>query len=195
MENSARQSPQVDTSGNVNAQRSYIYALLSALLASPADASLVGVINRCNIQSDSWENLKTHFQNTDLAVLDDEYHRLFIGVSTGELLPYKSHYVAGCLMGKPLSELREDIQALGLSVQEQQKNPEDHIAGIFEIMRLVIDDLMLSFEQQKQFFDKHILTWVDDFFNDLINIKDAHSYPLVAYFGQWFIQVEKYYFS
>jgi DNA polymerase III alpha subunit len=42
----------------------------------------------------------------------------------GELLPYYSHYLAGCLMGKPLSNLRDDIRAMGLESQDTQKDPE-----------------------------------------------------------------------
>jgi TorA maturation chaperone TorD len=47
-----------------------------------------------------------------------------------ELLPYYSHYLAGCLMGKPLSNLRDDIRAMGLESQDTQKDPTDHIAGV-----------------------------------------------------------------
>jgi TorA maturation chaperone TorD len=73
-------------------------------------------------------------------------------------------------MGKPLSNLRDDIRAMGLESQDTQKDPTDHIAGVFEVMRLSISGLSLSLEQQKIFFEKNIASWVDEFFNDLSKI-------------------------
>ncbi|SMM98551.1 Putative formate dehydrogenase-specific chaperone [uncultured Candidatus Thioglobus sp.] len=180
---------------DLDRERVHIYALLSAMLSAPAKQDLIEIINNCHIGTESWQALKNDFSTTDLASLDDEYHRLFIGVGVGELLPYYSHYLTNTLMGKPLSDLKDDFHAIGLEPQTTQKDPADHIAGIFEIMRVSITDLSLSLEQQKAFFKKNILSWVDDFFVDLIEVDDIQHYHLVARFGQWFIQVEKQYFD
>ncbi|CAC9568079.1 hypothetical protein BPUTSESOX_1882 [uncultured Gammaproteobacteria bacterium] len=184
-----------DSFCHLEAERSNIYALLSALLVAPIDSNLINIINNCNIDTDTWKVLKDNFNHTNLESLDDEYHRLFIGLGTGELLPYYSHYLAGCLMGKPLSNLRDDIRAMGLELQTTQKDPTDHIAGIFEVMRLSISELSLSLDQQKVFFEKNIASWVDNFFNDLSEIQEIKHYHLVAYFGQWFMQTERKYLN
>ncbi|SHN90772.1 hypothetical protein BHECKSOX_1034 [Bathymodiolus heckerae thiotrophic gill symbiont] len=184
-----------DSSCHLEAERSNIYALLSAILIAPANSNLIDIINDCHINTDTWQALKDNFNHENLESLDDEYHRLFIGLGTGELLPYYSHYLAGCLMGKPLSNLRDDIRAMGLESQDTQKDPTDHIAGVFEVMRLSISGLSLSLEQQKIFFEKNIASWVDDFFNDLSKIEKVKHYHLVAYFGQWFMQTERRYFN
>lgn len=176
-------------------ERAHIYTLLSAILVAPANSNLVAVINNCNINTSTWKALKDDFNHKNLESLDDEYHRLFIGLGTGELLPYYSHYSSGCLMGKPLSDLKDDLRAMGLEPQVTQKDPIDHIAGVFEVMRLSISVLSLSFEQQKEFFKKNIISWVDDFFNDLSKIQQIKHYHLVAYFGQWFMQAERKYFN
>lgn len=178
---------------NLDTERASIYALLSAIFAAPAQQGLITVINNCHIETDSWQTLKDNFNATNLESLDDEYHRLFIGVGTGELLPYCSHYLTGTLMGKPLSDLKNDFYAMGLEAQATQKNPTDHIAGVFEIMRVSITELSSSIEQQKIFFQKNILSWVDDFFVDLTKTQDIKHYHSVAQFGQWFLQVEKQY--
>lgn len=184
-----------DSACYLEAERSSIYALLSAMLVAPVNPNLIEIINNCNISTNSWKMLKDNFNHANLESLDDEYHRLFIGLGTGEILPYYSHYLTGCLMGKPLSNLRDDLRAMGLEPQTTQKDPTDHIAGIFEVMRLSISNLSLSFEQQKVFFEKNIASWVDDFFNDLSKIQEIKHYHLVAHFGQWFMQVERKYFN
>jgi TorA maturation chaperone TorD len=107
-----------DSSCHLEAERSNIYALLSAILIAPANSNLIDIINDCHINTDTWQALKDNFNHENLESLDDEYHRLFIGLGTGELLPYYSHYLAGCLMGKPLSNLRDDIRAMGLESQD-----------------------------------------------------------------------------
>ncbi len=176
---------------DLDAERSSIYALLSAIFAAPAKQNLIDIINNCNIETTSWQTFKNNFITAELESLDDEYHRLFIGLGTGELLPYYSHYLTGTLMGKPLSDLKDDFHLMGLKSQLTQTEPTDHIAGIFEIMRISITKLSLSTEQQKIFFEKNILPWVNDFFTDLINMKNIQHYHLAAKFGKWFMKVEQ----
>jgi ferredoxin len=45
---------------------------------------------------------------------EEEYNALFIGVTEGEILPFASHYLTGFLNDKPLANVREDLNRLGI---------------------------------------------------------------------------------
>ena len=130
----------------------------------------------------------------DLEQLDDEFHDLFIGVGRGELVPYGSWYITGMLMDKPLSDLRQDLKALGIERDEQHREPEDHIAALFDVMGILIesgDDY--PFKAQQSFFGRHMKPWVRRFFKDLSAARKAKFYRKVGEFGVEFVNFETEY--
>ena len=129
-----------------------------------------------------------------LGQLDDEYHALFIGLGRGEVVPYGSWYLTGYLMEKPLSDLRDDLKLLGFERSPDTHEPEDHISAIFEVFSVMIGDGS-SLEMQQQFFNKHMNSWLERFFNDLGKAGSADFYRPVARFGAAFIELERAYLS
>lgn len=75
---------------------------------------------------------------TSLEDTVEEYGDLFIGITRGELLPYGSYYLTGFLNEKPLVELHQDLEGLGISRSKEAFVPEDHIATLCEIMHAMI---------------------------------------------------------
>ena len=63
-----------------------------------------------------------------------EYFDLFIGVGRGELCPYASYYLTGFLNERPLARVRQDLKHLGIERAEGQREPEDHLAILCEMM-------------------------------------------------------------
>ena len=135
--------------------------------------------------------LATTAAEQDPDALQHEFFALFIGVGRGELLPYASYYLTGFLNERPLARVREDLEHIGVERAENQYEPEDHIAILFEIMAgLAADRFAAEPGAEKRFFERHIQPWAERFFVDLENAKSAHFYRSVGALGRLFMEVE-----
>jgi TorA maturation chaperone TorD len=175
------------------------YALLATLFAKAPDAALLTEL--ANVQIDdavspmgeAWLNLTKVSERLSAEVVAEEYHELFIGITQGEMVPYGSYYQSGFLHEKPLAELRNDLAQLGLERQTDTKEPEDHIAAEFDVMRLILSANGTPVVDDKQFFERHIAPWVERFLDDLCSAKHAVFYQAVAALATVFIAQEKYF--
>jgi TorA maturation chaperone TorD len=186
--------------------RAGVYRLLAALLRAAPAESLLDVFGKLdlvqNVDSpapnetdmfNAWQALTAAAESAAVAELDDEYHDLFVGISRGELMPYASWYLTGFLMEKPLADLRDDLQVLGLEQLEDIKEPEDHVAALCEAMALLIESGELYADQQQKFFFHHIQSWMSQFFVDLQAARSAQFYSAVGGFGENFLNIEQRY--
>ena len=119
-----------------------------------------------------------------------EYFDLFVGLGQGQLLPYASHYLTGSLYGRPLVELRETFQLLGIE-RVNRSEPEDHIATLCEIMAGLIGGAITGPDGcDRDFFAKHLATWARRFFVDLERANPAGFYARVGSLGRAFMEIE-----
>ena len=133
---------------NEQRYRASAYALLAALLRAAPDQALLDYVNGLSPESDeaidelgeAMAALAAAARAQDPAELEFEYNDLFIGVGRGEIVPYGSWYLTGFLMEQPLSDLRDDLRALGFERNENTREPEDHVAAIFEVFSVMISD-------------------------------------------------------
>jgi TorA maturation chaperone TorD len=182
--------------------RASAYALLAALLRAPPDQALLDHVSALSPGGDeeldelgqAMSTLAAAAPGRDSALLEEEYHNLFIGLGRGEIVPYGSWYLTGFLMEQPLSELRDDLRALGFERSETTHEPEDHAAAIFEVFSGMIGDAS-SLSLQQQFFEKHMRPWLERFFADLAQARSAEFYRPVAQFGAAFLKLESAYLS
>jgi TorA maturation chaperone TorD len=120
-----------------------------------------------------------------------EFFDLFIGVARGELQPYGSYYLTGFLHERPLARLREDLMRLGIERVEEQREPEDHIAVLCEIMSGLVSG---RFETEpgadRAFFDKHLKPWAARFFADCETARGADFYKAAGAIGRLFMEIE-----
>jgi len=182
--------------------RASAYSLLAALLrASPEQALLDHVVQLApagEIEEDdllqAMSRLAQSAREHHPAELKNEYHDLFIGLGKGEVVPYASWYLTGFLMEQPLSDLRDDLRALGFERRNDIPEPEDHAAALCEVISVMISD-DASLAQQRQFFESHVHNWVGLFFEDLAGANSAEFYQAVAEFGAAFIEFEQAYMS
>ena len=65
-------------------------------------------------------------------------------------------------MEQPLSDLRDDLRALGFERSESTREPEDHAAALFEVFSVMIAD-RFSLAQQQVFFKTHMQPWLERF--------------------------------
>ena len=123
----------------------------------------------------------------------DEYMRLFIGVGRGEILPYASYYLTGFLNDKPLANLRNDMAEFGIERADGVKDPEDHIASLYDIMSGMIRGSFgepTDLAVQARFFKKHIEPWAPLLMQDIEAAKSAVFYAPVGTIGRAFMDIE-----
>lgn len=183
--------------------RANAYSLLAALLAAPPKDEVLDLLRQIDAGDDAgdefaaaWRGLREAARACDSGRLDDEYHTLLIGVGRGELVPYASWYLTGFLMDQPLARLRQDLARLGIERQARVYETEDHAAAICEIMAILIgNNGEESIESQRAFFEEHVGSWMDAFFEDLQRAESADFYCAVGRLGVCFMKLEKTYLS
>ncbi len=192
--------PAMDTSvvADEDALRAETYILLAMLLSAPpkrdvldlvgdlpGDESPVGTVIRA---------LSAAARAATPAVLEREYHDLFIGTATGELIPYASYYLTGSLYTKPLASLRVDMARLGIARSDKASEPEDHIAAECEMMAGLIlgsfSDVPAPLDEQRRFFESHLAPWAARFFADLEAAQAATFYMPVGRLGGELMEIE-----
>src|SRR5450756_274921 len=122
----------------VDRARAQEYALLASLLAGSPDSRLISRL--AGLQGDASPIGMAHSALGEAARRMNEedvrleYSGLFAGFGGSSLLPYSSHYLAGAVYGRPLAQLRETLQRLGIEKAPERSEPEDHAAILCEIM-------------------------------------------------------------
>lgn len=176
--------------------RAQHYALLASLLSTPPEQELlnniaaVEVTEPESVMGQAWQQLCQAASEVQTEQVKQEFHALFIGLTQGEIVPYGSFYQTGFLHEEPLARLRQDLHQLGLERQQDKKEPEDHIAGEFDVMRLILTAQGTPVVDAPTFFRRHILPWAEAFFADLAAADSAQFYRELANFGANFIKLE-----
>ncbi len=179
--------------------RAGVYSLLGALLRDLPDPGLVSSVLELEPAPGhdgfalAWEGLRRAAGQVTPADLDDEFHRLFIGLGRGELVPYGSWYQTGFLMERPLGVLRRDLRELGFERQPGVHEPEDHVAALCEVMCALAQDPRTRIERQRIFYEAHLGSWVERFCSDLEAAESAVFYQAVARLGSAFFALEHEY--
>jgi len=184
--------------------RANVYGLLSALLMAPPGAEVLTVAQ--NLEGDGspfGQSLAAIAARADGMTPDDiadEFTQLFYGFGAGgELHPYASYYLTGFVYERPLSDLRDDLQAIGLARSDEvTSEPEDHIAFLLNIMHDLIvgaHGVNITLDEQKRFFERHIAPWAERFFIDLEKAETAAFYRPVGTAGRLFLDIEVQAFS
>lgn len=185
-----------------DALRAHMYRLLGHFLSRPPSGDeLKAAAGMSGDESDLGKAIQAfaHIASrTSQEQISQEYQDLFIGVGRGELLPYGSYYLTGFLHEKPLARLRNDMSRLGIERRETVKEPEDHIAALFEMMSGLITGSfgeVASLEDQKQFFEAHVGSWAKHFFKDLEGAKSSVLYAALGSVGRVFMEIEEVAFT
>ncbi|MHA1535927.1 MAG: TorD/DmsD family molecular chaperone [Alphaproteobacteria bacterium] len=177
--------------------RAQVYGLLARLLASPPDRQVLDIL--CDIDGDAsplglaLTTLAKAARSNAPETLGEEYDRLFVGLTRGELVPYTSFYLTGFLNEKPLADLRGHLSRLGIAGAPDQSEPEDHIAALCEVMHGLATGVFgkpAALSEQRAFFDAHIAPWAGKFFEDLESHAQSDFYKSIGAVGQRFMAVE-----
>lgn len=177
--------------------RSDVYGLLGTLLRRAPDEDqlerIAGLSGDGTDLGTAFSGLAHAARETEAGEVSSEYHRLFIGLGRGELVPYGSYYMTGFLHEKPLARLRETLGRLGIERRPETKEPEDHAGTLMEVMAGLITGAYgapAPHATQRQVFEDHIASWAGHFFGDLESAEGARFYKPVGRIGRIFVEIE-----
>ncbi|HET6460962.1 MAG TPA: molecular chaperone TorD family protein [Syntrophales bacterium] len=181
--------------------RTDVYVILAALLVAPPSEDHLNVLRKMEWDEDIPEKmhkalgaLRRASCDYQLAVVQEEYNRLFVGLGCGEVIPYASWYRERAIQSLPLASLRSDLLRLGIVRKEDNHDSEDNAGALCEIMALISQEANNgSYETQAAFFDRHVASWMMAFFKDVESAKSARFYRVVGSLGCCFLESEKEY--
>jgi TorA maturation chaperone TorD len=183
--------------------RAGIYALLSRLFAEPPTVPLLEALGTTDLWDEAdgnplaaaWNRLVMATGAMDVDAAEQEYTDLFVGVGKSAVNPHGSHWIAGFMMEKPLADLRTTLARIGLAREPGVSMLEDHLAAVFETMRILIagrgDRRPAPAAEQQAFFATHIAPWVFICCNAIEQCPVANYYRRVAEFANLFLAVER----
>jgi TorA maturation chaperone TorD len=184
----------------VDLARAAEYSLLATLLARSPDSEMLHRLSKLR-GDDTCLGLEhaalgKAASRTDTERAAREYFGLFIGLGRGELMPYASHYMTGFVHGRPLANLRQTLQRIGVERAEAQTEPEDHAAIVLEIMAgLSSGDIETPPGIEREFFGEYLAPWIGRFFSDLEKNNSVDFYAAVGKLGRTFMEIESQSFS
>ncbi|MBI1965794.1 MAG: molecular chaperone TorD family protein [Betaproteobacteria bacterium] len=180
--------------------RANLYGLVSRLFYGPADPNLLAEIIRSGQEGEgeakggalvaAWSTLRTACAGAYPAIVRQEYDTLFVGVGKSEVTPYLSAYAEPSAPDLYLVRLRDRLTALGLGRRESVFEVEDHISGVSDVMRWLIEDRN-PLEDQQRFFESFVYPGAVLFCVAVQNASSASFYKQVATFAQSFFELER----
>jgi TorA maturation chaperone TorD len=187
------------------AARADFYALLARLLHDAPDAALLeNVAAAAPLPGEgdlarTWRALIDASSAMDAEAAREEFEKLFVGVGKSQVSPYAGFYAGAPAIAHPRIRIQADLAAVGLAHRTDAAEPEDHLAGLFDAMRLLIAGRgsrhPAPLATQRAFYEAHIAPAVGAFFATLARAKDANYYARLAAFGAAFFALETESFS
>ena len=176
------------------------YGLIGRLFYAPPDPNLLAEISRSGPGGKeaegggglvvAWRALQEACRSAYPAVVRQEYDTLFVGVGKAQVTPYLSGYAEAASPDRYLVRLREQLDAWGLARREDVSEVEDHIAGISDIMRWLIENQRPLAEQQ-QFFQDFAYRGATALCAAVQKSTSASFYKPVASLAASFLEIEK----
>ena len=177
--------------------RAAIYGLIARLFYAAPDQNVLGQILNARLFEGSeadlaiaWRELVAACRSAFPVVLENEHTDLFVGTGRAEITPYLTHYVIKYATDNPLVEMRQQLAEWGLGRRENASEPEDHISGVCEAMRMAIAVQHRPEEDQKAFFDRFLYPGAVPFCDAVSASSKAPFYARVGRFARAFFNVE-----
>jgi len=172
------------------AARGDLYALLARLLVGPPDDALLGHLAAAErLPGDgalarAWAGLVDASKAMDADAAAEEYERLFVGMGKSPVSIYAASYASAGSVDHPRVRIQRDLAALGLGRPATVTEPEDHLGGLLEAMRVLVKGGAgrepASLEEQKRFHEAHLAAAWPGFAATLGAAPEANYYRHVA---------------
>jgi TorA maturation chaperone TorD len=180
-----------------DAARAGIYGLIARFFYAAPDEGVLGQLLHSNAFEGNeapialaWRDLVEAGRTAYPVVLENEHTELFVGTGRAEVTPYLTHYTIKYATDNPLVELRQQLIRWGLARRESAHEPEDHIAGICETMRIAIAVQHRSDQEQQSYFERFIYRGGVAFCDAVTASPKAVFYRRVAVFARAFFELE-----
>lgn len=180
--------------------RADLYALFARLFYAGPDADLLAAIAaqaaggaEASPFDAAWGELVLAARTADATAATVEYDEVFIGTGKAEVTPYACHYLAETGREKILVGLRDELQNLGLARHAAAREPEDHFAALFEVMRHLISAAGggdIALQKQRQFFERYLERSHAPFFDAVEQTGKAVFYRHVSRCAKAFMHIE-----
>ena len=182
--------------------RGNFYAVIARLCAAAPDRQLLAALAAADpLPADgdpglahAWRNLIDASSAMDADAALDEYEELFCGIGKAAVSIYSGFYSGAPSIDHPRVRLQADLAGLGLARRDEVTEPEDHFAGLFEVMRVLAAGGPVrepaTLEQQRRFFKAHVEPAAARFFAAVGSAPKANYYRNVAALGAAFVALE-----
>lgn len=181
-----------------DAARAGIYGLLARLYYAPPDQAVLAEIINAPLFAEgdapiarAWRELADSCRTAFPVMLENEHTELFVGTGKAEVTPYLLHYTLRNTADVPLVGLRARLAAWGIARREQAPEPEDHVAGLLETLRIAIALQHRSPEEQREFFSAYLADGGLLFCSAVTASAKANFYRRVAAFTREFLLLER----
>ena len=178
--------------------RANVYALIAQLFFAAPDSNLFAQIcadgefadeGKASPLTQAWRALQNTCRGAYPAVIKQEYDALFVGVGKARVTLYTSHYVDKIAPDRHLVMLREQLETLDLALGAGTFEIEDHISGVCDVMRFLIEQQAPLAEQQR-FFARFVGPRALAICDAVTAADLAEFYRQVAAFARAFFEIE-----
>jgi len=179
--------------------RADLYALLGRLFYASPDAVLLrAIVGGGGIGAEeakaplalAWRELGHACAASNEEAARVEYDSVFVGTGQAEISLYLGAYVGRGKADRLLLDLKQYLAARGLARRESAKEPEDHVAAVFEVMRHLIAGERASVEDQKAFFNAYLWSGATALCDAIVASPQTELYKSVARFARSFLELE-----
>lgn len=184
------------------AARADFYALLGALFSRPPDEKLLRSLALAvpleggdQVLAKAWSELIAASSVMEPEAAAEEFETLFVGVGKAKVSCHAGYYQEGAMaVEHPRVRIIADLARLGLGRPAGVTDPEDHYAGLFEVMRILVAGgagrQPASLAEQKRFYEAHVQPGVGRFLAAVREAAESNYYRKVAAVGEAFVGIE-----
>jgi TorA maturation chaperone TorD len=180
--------------------RGDFYALLAGLFVrAPSAGLLASLAQAAPIEGDpalarAWRGLVDASKAMDADAAAMEYDELFAAVGKAPVSIYAGHYLGAPAIAHPRVRLQAALAEMGLARAERVSEPEDHLGGLFEVMRLLVAGAPgrqpAPLAEQKRFYQGYVEPAAAGFFKALAECPQANYYRHAAAVAAAFMALE-----
>ncbi len=182
------------------AARADFYALRAGLFVGPPSQDLIAHLATAGpIEGDAalaraWLGLTQASAAMDSDAAAMEFEELFAGVGKARVSIFAGYYTGAPARDHPRIRIQAALAELGLGRDPRATEPEDHFAGLFEVMRVLVAGVpgraAAALADQKRFFEQHVGPGATKFFAALAVFPQANYYRHAAAVGAAFMALE-----
>jgi len=176
--------------------RANCYALIGRFMYGPPDADVLSYVAKQTGGEDAvplaqaWRGLQAACASADVDDARAEYDDLFVGVGKAPVSLYTAAYAAPHAPDRHLLGLRDQLDAWHLARRPQAGESEDHISGVCDVMRWLIETGQ-GLDAERAFFLGFVAPAVEPLCDAIANAHQSLFYRHVAAFVLAFYEVER----